>query len=599
MEERYQPKSTSDRQELMKQTGKSYTEVYEMSNADINDQLTSLKNEHGADVADIVKIGKNGKTAHRDDGKFLSKYELAQIQEHQDLIRTNIKGRAESSAKYEKMIVEAGASVIEDEAVTQELVVGRLALIRNRLSALKAAIAIKTGNVLSGNSAENFRKKMYEGADKAEKRGNRLGYAGRRALGAVGLFGAGLVAYRVAAISGHEIGNLFDIDSAQAAVSGGSGGAAYDPDSVPQNHTVGNRNADLDYLNNEGHHRGRMSTEGLFDGTERTSKEIDAHVLEKVKNNPSLMASVLEVRESGHMDKNFSLDEVNDMTHKSAVGGHNGEYSEFGKKQIDTLEKSWSNGEQGKLLSDKQVKNLLEKYDFINHGTSEGQYENALDDKTFSAGVFDYHPERGDQIYAKELGNGRVVFFKVNEQDASRDCLNIQTLVEKSHSQPSSKLPIPESTPDKPGAEGKIDEPQPQDEGKLGDPEGQLPPEKTETGKQPTTPTTTKNPEQPPHLQPKDPSKDINANPELNPQVQVGDDRVPAGPQETAPGSRPPETYTPPAQPVETPTTPRTDVPPVESNPSTGGDANGSTGINNAPKNPTTGQIEQQSPGSV
>ncbi len=183
-----------------------------------------------------------------------------------------------------------------------------------------------------------------------------------------------------------------------------------------------------DYNRSEQHVRDRMSTEGAFDGEKRNVAELDAHVLAKVKNNPSLMAAVLEVRESGNKEGIFSLSDVNNDTRKFSVRGENGEYSTKGEKAVDTLESSWDRGSQGKLLSNSKVSKIMDKYEFINHGTDSGKFKNALDNKTYSAGVFDYRPDLGDRVYEKELGNGEIVYFKVNEKDATRDCLNIQTL---------------------------------------------------------------------------------------------------------------------------------------------------------------------------
>lgn len=187
-----------------------------------------------------------------------------------------------------------------------------------------------------------------------------------------------------------------------------------------------------DYNRSEQHVRDRMSTEGAFDGEKRNLAELDDHVLAKIKNNPSLMAAVLEVRESGNKDASFSLDDVNTDTRKYSVHGEHGQYSGKGQDAQDTLERSWDRGNQGKLLSDSEIKELMSKYIFINHGTNEGEFKNSIDDTTYSAGVFDYRSDLGDEIYAKKLGNGETVYFKVNKKDATRDCLNVQTLILKS-----------------------------------------------------------------------------------------------------------------------------------------------------------------------
>lgn len=204
------------------------------------------------------------------------------------------------------------------------------------------------------------------------------------------------------------------------------------------------------YNRNEQNSDDRMSTEGAFDGDDRGPKRLDDHVLAKIENNPTLMAAVLEVRESGSMDANFSLDDVNKDNASYAVGGEHGTYSEKGEKALETLKHTWDNGEQGKLLSQSEVSKLMEHYTFINHGVDAGGYENAIDNKMYGAGAFDYRPDLGDQIYAKELGNGHTVYFKVNEQDPSRDCLNVQTLAPRPEEV---FTPTPEGTPSQPSTE--------------------------------------------------------------------------------------------------------------------------------------------------
>lgn len=214
-----------------------------------------------------------------------------------------------------------------------------------------------------------------------------------------------------------------------------------------------------DYNRFEQNKRDRMSTEGAFDGTERNAKELDNHVLEKIKNNPSLMASVLEVRESGNKEGSFSLSDVNHDTRKYSVHGDHGEYSAKGEKAIDTLERSWDRGKQGELLSKSEVSKLMDKYEFINHGTDSGEFKNAIDNKTYSAGVFDYRPDLGDRIYAKELGNGETVYFKVNEKDPTRDCLNVQTLREKIFTTPGTPNTPPPTTDTPPEIPPEEEEP--------------------------------------------------------------------------------------------------------------------------------------------
>ncbi len=83
------------------------------------------------------------------------------------------------------------------------------------------------------------------------------------------------------------------------------------------------------------------------------------------------------------------------------------------------------------------------------------------------------------------------------------------------------------------------------------------------------------------HLESKDPTKDTNRNPKLNPDA--GTNGHIAGPGEEKPATDPPQTYTPPAQPTPAPTVerPATSIPPVETG------ANGANGVNN-------GSAEQQ-----
>lgn len=359
------------------------------------------------------------------------------------------------------------------------------------------------------------------------------------------------------------LNEIVGVDTAHAAAQGqtgasgatgeatnGTGGAKFEPKpSLPvfgEIDTNTNNNPDGTYNRYDPHARDRMSTEGAFDGTERNAKELDNHVLEKIKNNPSLMASVLEVRESGNKEGSFSLSDVNHDTRKYSVPGEHGEYSAKGEKAVDTLERSWDHGSQGKLLSKSEVSKIMDKYDFINHGTDGGNFKNAIDDKVHDAGKFDYRPDLGDQIYKKKLGNGETVYFKVNEKDPTRDCLNVQTLLEKGSSTstittPTTDYPNPEPNPN-PNPEP---EPEPEPE---------------------PTPET-------PNDDDKKPKDDINANPNLNEQVKV-DEQVPAG--DPKPATQPGPTYTPPAPP-QAPETPRPTPPPTQetgtppqNNPATG-----------------------------
>ncbi len=294
------------------------------------------------------------------------------------------------------------------------------------------------------------------------------------------------------------------------------------------------KDTDKAYDRSEAHVKNRQETEGLFDGTERTSKETDAHVLHKVENNPELMAEVLEVRESGN--KAFSVDDVNKDIDSYTKGADYGDYSATGEKAVNTLQKSWENGKQGKILSENQANKLLDKYNLINHGTRNGAGAN---DEVFSAGRFDYRPELGDKIYAKELGNGRTAFFKVNERDPSRDCLNCLTIEEKPVVVETPPADVPEKQPPTDSIETKP----PTDE--IETPPPTQPPV--------DTPPPTRPPTQPPTNKPKDPTTDINANPDLPEQVQMGDQAgtIPAG--EVTVPTTPPPVYEAPAPPAPIP----------------------------------------------
>jgi hypothetical protein len=523
-----------------------------------------------SDIADIIKLGKSGSTVHRPDGKFLSKHELEQIKANQDIIRENI-GRQNNfqTSEAEKSVKDLDVNFF-----------------------WKTKLAL--GNLLTGNG------KFSDFAKRREEKRQKFNLKSREAWSQKE-YGRAVALGSVAALASLGIATKLLVGARTAQATGITEGLVDSIRDFTQNaeHHLkslegsGLSDNDANYHSGEVHHRDRMSTEGLFDGTERNSKEVDAHVLEKIKNNPSLMSSVLEVRESGHMDKNFSLEDVNQRTHRSAVGGHNGEYSDLGEKNVETLEKSWNNGEQGKLLSEKQVNKILEKYEFINHGTSEGKYENAIDDTTYRAGKFDYRPDLGDQIYSKELGNGRVVFFKVNEQDPTRDCLNIQTLVER---QEKGQL-------NHGGIEYK-EEKTPENKAEMEEGKGHIPKEPTEKPKEqptqpeesnPLEPTPTPTPEEKPPtgLTPKNPSEapaghdngnHLAPTPELKPDTNI--DGVTGGN---------------PTNPQPEPTTPRApeNIPPVETNTETGQNANGNDGINDAPKNPSTGKPQQQNPNDI
>lgn len=293
----------------------------------------------------------------------------------------------------------------------------------------KAAAFQKAGEINSGVGADNFKARMLSRAEAYDNSGNSLKAKTAVVLGKVGLATAVVLFAKTSRLGEEGVAEAAGLFNSESPL-----GVAPVIDMNGEDTELTDQPIEADYLRSESHEDDRMVTEGAFDSDskERSNKEADRHVLEKIKNNPSLAAAVLEVRESGHMDKNFSLEDVNQDTKAFSVSGENGEYSDKGQKAMETLEKSWKGGEIGSLLSDKEVREMQQKYDFINHGTDEGEYKNAIDDTTYRAGIFDYRPDLGDKIYEKELGNGRTAYFKVNEEDPSRDCLNVQTLSEKS-----------------------------------------------------------------------------------------------------------------------------------------------------------------------
>lgn len=216
----------------------------------------------------------------------------------------------------------------------------------------------------------------------------------------------------------------------------------------PTSPTAGSTGTNLNTIRNyalDTHPHDRQADHGLFDGTERNSAETDTHVLQVVENRPSLMAEVLEVHDKGNKD--FSVSDVNhNITAEThGVGASHGEYSKTGVNDVHKLELSWK-AHPGKILTNTQAHKMLEKYNLINHGTH--GVEGADGTEVFSAGKFDYRPDLGDKIYAKELGNGRTVFFKVNERDPSRDCLNCLTLVKKPPVGHSPVFSVPVTPPD-------------------------------------------------------------------------------------------------------------------------------------------------------
>ena len=349
--------------------------------------------------------------------------------------------------------------------------------------------------------------------------------AGTEAVDAIGLeaFGLGPTGSTGATSETGSTDAMGEVDPTEA-----TGEQKIDPEDKidTEQSTSGNTDSDGNYNRTELHTRDRMSTEGAFDGTERTAAELDDHVLAKIKNNPSLMSAVLEVRESGNKDANFSLADVNSDTGQFPVHGENGEYSAKGEKAVDTLERSWDRGSQGELLSKSEVSKIMDKYEFINHGTDNGDFKNAIDDRMYDAGKFDYRPDLGDEIYKKKLGNGETVYFKVNEPDPTRDCLNVQTLREKGSTTLSVSNPDASETIDESTIRVDLD----------------------------GTPTTTDQDVD------KNPKEDINANTNLNEQLKMDDDRVPAGDQK--PATQPGPTYTAP-NPPQTPEVARPTSPPT------------------------------------
>lgn len=58
--------------------------------------------EDGYDISDLVKVGKNGHTAHRSNGKFMSQYELDVVRENQGKIREGVETRERTQEQREK-----------------------------------------------------------------------------------------------------------------------------------------------------------------------------------------------------------------------------------------------------------------------------------------------------------------------------------------------------------------------------------------------------------------------------------------------------------------------------------------------------------------
>ena len=502
MSERYQSSTEpSAREQLMHATGKSYKEVYEMSNADINDQLATIQSSNekksnesfnqghvAEDVKDIVKLGKTGHTAHRPDGKFLSKYEIEQIQAHQDLIRDNISSNTSEEQLGDEVQqrekTDPRIKVVPQRKTPPSLATGfHPELIAQKKKKKEKHNSPATGNDTLENPTEikdkdvslgwkaklgmgalalKLMNVMQNGSRKSQERYVRYKKTTKEAWSEKKYFRA-LVLGGVATVAALGLAAKLDLLRRGANVTGLDGeifSAFSDMDdllpfptpeanaSSPTNHSV--LDTDTDYLRDESHHKDRMSTEGLFDGESRGIEGTDTHALQKIQNNPSLLASLMEINESGTKDKNFSLSEVNQDIHDFTVSGKNGQYSAEGQSAIDTLQNIWGEKE-GKLMSESEVRELQSKYTLINHGVDEGGFKNARDDRMYSAGEFDYRPELGDKLYRKELENGHVVFMKVNEQDPTRDCLNIITLGEKAESTYIS-TPTPENTPN-PGSE--------------------------------------------------------------------------------------------------------------------------------------------------
>lgn len=314
---------------------------------------------------------------------------------------------------------------------------------------------------------------------------------------------------------------------------------------------------DGEYHRGEDHVRDRMSTEGAYNDTERTAAEQDQHVLQKIINNPSLLAAATESRENGVKAKNYSLSEVNADIERFTVEGKNGEYSEAGEKAVKTVKESWENGKKLRILSENEVRSLQTKYNLVNHGTAEGQYKNAHDDMVYVAGP-NYRPDLGDQIAIKEFGNGRAMLTKVNEKDPSRDCMNLQLLQEK-QAQKTVKLSIE----GKPMGSFVIDKENPASPDIVVDKETSSvdvsESEAETTGEhEDTKKTTTTGQGSGSTTHPKKSQQDANANPNLPEQIKVTEP-VPAG--EQLPATQPPEEYQEPAAPEPEPE-PRPTPPP-------------------------------------
>lgn len=300
-------------------------------------------------------------------------------------------------------------------------------------------------NSATGIAAIDFANKFKSKAEDSKEKGNKGRYALYTFIGAAGITGMAMIASKLGAFGSDEIVDQFGGGASgptgASSSTGETGGASYEPEADQAPDADKPVDQDANYNRYEQNKRDRMSTEGLFDGTDRSPAELDQHVLEKIQNNPSLMAAVMEVRESGNLDKNFSLDDVNNSTSEFSVHGEHGEYSPEGQDAVEDLEESWEKGPQGRLLSDSEVSKIQEKYHLINHGTDAGEFKNAIDNKTYAAGEYDYNPKGGDRIFEKELDNGEKVLVKTNDRDPREDCSNILTKVEKGQDIPSGGTP--------------------------------------------------------------------------------------------------------------------------------------------------------------
>lgn len=293
----------------------------------------------------------------------------------------------------------------------------------------------------------------------------------------------------------------------------------------------------------------RRFTEGFED---RTTAENEKLLADLVTNRPGSLAAFRE--EMLHSNKDFSVDRVNDRNEAYAVHGKNGTYTETGGRAAEKAREAIEGAREMKFLSSAEVRELQSRFSIRNHGITEGQYKNAVDDRIYDAGEFRLKP--GEKILRVIDKDGKEHLFKCSENEDG-DCLNPLSLEKKS---PVVETPPTTTTPPADNPPGMRKHPkQPPLYWDQPPKPGEKPPV-PEPGKPPVTPPTEtppvdNPPEEPPVeppevVNPKDPTKDINVNPSLPPQVQMGDQAgtIPAGPPTTP--TAPPDVYTPPAPPA-------------------------------------------------